>query len=177
MESIFNNHPVHECSVDGSLECVDDVVARLLPFLSGSVWLFLSGDLGAGKTTFVQRLAERIGVTGPVTSPTFTVVNSCPVDGVRGVASIRRLVHLDLYRIKSAREILYLGIEAEITPESVVCVEWPELVDDDDWAYFFSVTRCPCPVRLIRVDILHDNDDAAMRRYSWRVFEREVTPG
>jgi tRNA threonylcarbamoyl adenosine modification protein YjeE len=172
MESLGLNQLV----VDGAIECcrdgIDRLVSELLPHCVEGSWLFLSGDLGAGKTTFVQALASRLGVAGPVTSPTFSVVNSCLIAAGEAKGAVRKLVHLDLYRIKTAMELLYLGIETEITPSSLVCVEWPELVDDDDWTTFFSMTRCPLPLLMVRVEILHGDGETGARRYSWQVFRR-----
>ena len=69
---------------------------------SGDV-VMLTGDLGAGKTTFVQGLASALGIDAPVTSPTFTLVNH--YSGRIG------LIHADLYRLQSYQEVIDLGIE------------------------------------------------------------------
>lgn len=78
----------------------------------------LIGDLGAGKTTLVQAVARGAGVPGPVTSPTFTLVNL--YDGGR-VA----IAHVDLYRIERARELDELGLEELFGPRAVL-VEWAD---------------------------------------------------
>ncbi len=90
--------------------------------LAPGVVLLLGGDLGSGKTTFVQGLASGLGITDAVTSPTFTLINEylsgrCP------------LYHLDLYRLERA-EIMALHLEQyweglEVAP-GIVAIEWSE---------------------------------------------------
>lgn len=82
--------------------------------------LALHGDLGVGKTTFVQGLARGFGITEQVTSPTFGIYSV-----YRGT---RQLVHLDAYRIESPRELDDLLIEDFLTSPWCLAVEWPEKV-------------------------------------------------
>ncbi len=90
------------------------LAASLIP---GTV-LALHGDLGAGKTCFIQGLAEGLGVEGPVTSPTFTLVHE--------YAGRLPLYHADLYRIADAREALRAGLEDYLHGGGVCAVEWAE---------------------------------------------------
>ena len=82
--------------------------------------LFLTGELGSGKTAFVQGLARGLGVpeTYYVTSPTYTLVNEYP--------GRLTLYHMDLYRIADESEIFDLGLEEMIEGGGTVVVEWPE---------------------------------------------------
>jgi len=91
------------------------VAAQLRP---GDV-VSLSGELGAGKTCFVQGAARGLGVTSRVTSPTFTLVR--PYDGDIGV------VHVDVYRLNQLHEFEDLGDEV-LDPERVTFVEWGDAV-------------------------------------------------
>lgn len=92
----------------------------------GSV-LALSGDLGAGKTTLTQGLLEGLGAEGPYTSPTFVIMKQYEVSGAAS-RKVRRIYHVDAYRVGS-KEILALGWEEWIDdPEGLVIVEWPERV-------------------------------------------------
>ncbi len=80
--------------------------------------LALHGDLGVGKTTFVQGLARGFGIVEHVTSPTFTIFTLH-----RGT---RTLVHLDAYRLDRAAQLDSLMLEDFLTPPYCLAVEWPE---------------------------------------------------
>jgi tRNA threonylcarbamoyladenosine biosynthesis protein TsaE len=79
----------------------------------------LSGDLGAGKTQLVKGIARGLGVTAPVHSPTFMLVNE--YGGGR-----LRLFHLDLYRLETRTQIVSAGLEEFLQPEGVAVIEWAE---------------------------------------------------
>jgi tRNA threonylcarbamoyladenosine biosynthesis protein TsaE len=81
--------------------------------------LYLSGDLGAGKTTFVRGFARAAGVQGLVRSPTYTLLELYP-------ASAGTLVHLDLYRVHSSAELDSLGLREWALPEHTWLIEWPD---------------------------------------------------
>jgi len=85
----------------------------------GSV-LALHGDLGSGKTCFVQGLAEALGVREIVNSPTFTIINE--------YQGRFRLYHIDLYRVKSAAEAEALGLEDILEGSGITAIEWPEKI-------------------------------------------------
>ncbi|GAA2021427.1 hypothetical protein GCM10009740_07560 [Terrabacter terrae] len=95
-----------------------DFGRRLGALLRGGDVLVLTGDLGAGKTTLTQGIAEGLGVRGPITSPTFVIARVHP-SLVGGPA----LVHVDAYRLGSALELDDLGLDADLD-ESVTVVEW-----------------------------------------------------
>jgi tRNA threonylcarbamoyladenosine biosynthesis protein TsaE len=80
----------------------------------------LAGDVGAGKTTFAQGVALGLGVTEPVTSPTFTIVH-----GYNGRIP---LAHVDVYRLESIGELHDLGFEEVIDDARVTLVEWGDMV-------------------------------------------------
>lgn len=103
------------------------IAAEFAVTLRGGELVLLIGDLGAGKTTFVQGLAAALGVTARVKSPTFTVMNEYAVDAVD--QAVRRLVHIDLYRFTDANELRALALEDERRPDSVVLIEWPNAID------------------------------------------------
>jgi tRNA threonylcarbamoyladenosine biosynthesis protein TsaE len=86
----------------------------------------LTGDLGAGKTTFTGQLAGYLGVTEPVVSPTFGIMKSYEL---LDHSDFDRLVHIDAYRIEDISEIGPLRF-AELfqTPRTLICLEWPEQI-------------------------------------------------
>ncbi len=105
-----------------SAEETQALAAEFAAELPPDTVLALHGDLGAGKTTFVQGLARGLGVTEPVTSPTFSVYNLH-----RGR---RLLVHLDAYRLNSGAELEQLMIDDFLVSPYCLAMEWPEKVQD-----------------------------------------------
>jgi tRNA threonylcarbamoyladenosine biosynthesis protein TsaE len=86
--------------------------------------VLLNGDIGAGKTTFTQGLARGLQVTGPVQSPTFTLVVEHPA---RVNGDVTRLYHIDLYRLSGAAEAEGFGLDEYVDDASAItAVEWPE---------------------------------------------------
>lgn len=95
--------------------------------LKGGDIICLHGNLGAGKTTFVQGLAEGLGITNDITSPTFTLMNLYPVSPTKFVFS--KLVHIDTYRLEGAQELLDIGSEDYLgQKDTVTIIEWPEKI-------------------------------------------------
>lgn len=82
--------------------------------------LCMYGDLGAGKTAFTSGLAQGLGVTDYVTSPTFTIVNE--YDGRIP------LFHFDVYRVYDPDELYEIGFEEYFSRGGVVCIEWADLI-------------------------------------------------
>ena len=99
------------------------LAARLAPVLEAGDLLVLSGELGAGKTTFTQGLGEGLGVRAGIISPTFVLVRIHPnlPDGPRPGGP--DLVHVDAYRLGSAAEIDDIDLENTLD-SSVTVVEW-----------------------------------------------------
>lgn len=88
--------------------------------LTAPALVTLTGELGAGKTTLVQAIARGLGVTAPVTSPTFALIHEYE-------APAARVVHCDLYRLESEREVAALGLDDMLAdPHTIVLVEWPD---------------------------------------------------
>ena len=88
---------------------------------SGNVLIF-KGDLGAGKTTCIKGVCAGLGVTQPVTSPTFTLINE-----YQGRLPV---YHFDFYRIRSEIETLDLGLQEYFEGDGVCLIEWPEVIVD-----------------------------------------------
>jgi len=106
--------------VTDSAEATHQLARRLGESLPLEVTLALSGDLGVGKTTFVQGLADAFGIRERVTSPTFTIYNVH-----RGS---RTLVHLDAYRLTAPEQVDGLLLEDFLVAPYCLAVEWPERI-------------------------------------------------
>jgi len=86
----------------------------------------LSGDLGAGKTTFTQQLAKHLGITDHVVSPTFGIMKGYEL---AGHPQFDQLIHIDAYRIEDKSEVGPLRFEELFRqPRTLVCIEWPERI-------------------------------------------------
>ena len=83
----------------------------------------LFGQLGSGKTTFVQGLSKGLGVNKFVTSPSFVIINEYPLPGGSKGSSF---YHIDLYRLENEEEIRDLGIEEICAADSIVAIEWAD---------------------------------------------------
>ncbi|MEK7555573.1 MAG: tRNA (adenosine(37)-N6)-threonylcarbamoyltransferase complex ATPase subunit type 1 TsaE [Patescibacteria group bacterium] len=100
--------------------------------------LALIGDLGSGKTTFIQGFARAMGVKKRITSPTFVIVKSYKSRREVGIPtkasglkakSYQKIYHLDCYRIKNPKEILDLEFKKIVSnPENVVLIEWADKI-------------------------------------------------
>src|SRR6478609_5257079 len=104
-----------------SAEDTRALAAELAAALPADVVLALHGDMGVGKTTFVQGLARGLGVKEQVTSPTFAIYSV--YQGAK-----RKLVHLDAYRLEHGRQLEELLLEEFLTSPWCLAVEWPEKV-------------------------------------------------
>ena len=117
------------------------VGAALAKTLRGGEVIAFLGDLGAGKTAFTRGLAEGLGVTDAVTSPTYTIVNEY-------LSGRLPLFHFDMYRLGSSEELFDIGWEDYLARGGVCAVEWSENVQD--------ALEAPITVRIDRVP---DGDD------------------
>jgi tRNA threonylcarbamoyladenosine biosynthesis protein TsaE len=98
---------------------------KLLEYAGNKKVFVFSGEIGAGKTTFIQALCQLLGVQESVTSPTFSLVN----EYIGGEPSQAEPVyHLDLYRLKNMGEALDIGIEELLYSGRFCFIEWPELI-------------------------------------------------
>ncbi|HXY70882.1 MAG TPA: tRNA (adenosine(37)-N6)-threonylcarbamoyltransferase complex ATPase subunit type 1 TsaE [Gemmatimonadales bacterium] len=99
----------------------EEFARRLRP--PPAVVVAVSGELGAGKTTLIRALARALGVTEPVTSPTFALVH-------RYAGAAVPVYHVDAYRLRRAADAADLGLDDMLAEPSVVLIEWPEKLGD-----------------------------------------------
>ena len=97
--------------------------ARLSPMLRAGDTVLLCGDLGAGKSVLARGIARGMGVSGPMPTPTFTLL--LPYEGENG----RKLYHFDLYRLSDPDEYYAAGLDEFIGGDGVAVVEWPQMAD------------------------------------------------
>ena len=102
-----------------SSEATKQLAATLAPYLQAGDVIVLSGDLGAGKTQFVQGVAAGLGVRDQVTSPTFNILLTYPT-------GLLPLYHFDLYRLEEADELEDIGYYETIDGDGASFVEWGE---------------------------------------------------
>ena len=108
-----------------NLSQIDSLTKKILSFLSKSDCIFLFGELGSGKTTFVRSLIHQLQEKNKikkteVTSPTYNLLNEYEIQNLK-------IMHYDLYRLKNDKEINQLGIFQE--DEKVISIiEWPEKI-------------------------------------------------
>lgn len=132
-----------------SLDHMLKIGGQIAQNLRGGDVIELVGDVGAGKTTLAKGVAEGLGVTGSVQSPTFTISREYAAD--RGL----RLVHYDFYRLREAGVMADELAEVIHDPDTVVIVEWAEAVDA-----VLSKNRLTLKIDLVK-------DDEFARRISW----------
>ncbi|TSC96142.1 MAG: putative ATP/GTP hydrolase [Parcubacteria group bacterium Athens1014_26] len=97
--------------------------------IKNTVVLALSGELGSGKTTFVQGFMKGLGVKHHITSPTFIIFRKHKIEGM----CFGYVYHFDLYRIEKSKEIIDLGFKKIINPptsefKNLILIEWPEKI-------------------------------------------------
>lgn len=118
-------------SLEETYKIAADFVDKLKKGEAATV-VALSGDLGAGKTSFTQGVAKALSIEGPVQSPTFVIEKVYEAKH----AHFKRLVHIDCYRLESPDELARLRFDETVSdPDNLILIEWPErvakLIPDD----------------------------------------------
>lgn len=107
-------------AVTKSVEETRALAAELAPLLEAGDLIVLAGQLGAGKTAFVQGLGRGLAVTEPITSPAFVLARTYP--------GRLPLTHLDVYRLDHLQELVDLGIAELLDEDGVSAIEWGDVV-------------------------------------------------
>ena len=112
-----------------SLQELDSAAAEFLELAGEHVVIAFSGEMGAGKTTFIQALCRRLGVQVEINSPTFSLVNEYFTPAGNSI------FHFDLYRIETQEELFDMGYEEYFFSGALCFIGWPEkarnLIPDD----------------------------------------------
>jgi tRNA threonylcarbamoyladenosine biosynthesis protein TsaE len=123
--SVYNlTMTVHTATLEDLQAEAARFAQTLTPHPTRAVIVALSGDLGAGKTSFVQGLAQELGCVEHVTSPTFILERVYPLQG-----PFTRLAHYDAYRLETPEALRPLGFFERMQEQgTLVVLEWPEVV-------------------------------------------------
>lgn len=133
-----------------TLKEIRDAAARFWEANKGNKIFAFHGEMGLGKTTFIQSLCDLLGVTDLVSSPTFSIINEYEysVDGEPSP-----VFHIDLYRINDKTEAERAGVEDCIYSKAICFIEWPErapdLFPEDTIHVFFTIVDDQ--TRMIRI--------------------------
>lgn len=117
--------------------------AGLASMLRPGDTVLLNGDLGVGKSVIARGIARGLNITGPMPSPTFTIM--IPYEGDR------KLYHFDLYRLSDPDEYYAAGLDEFVGGDGIAVVEWPEMAELEPW---------PC----LNLEIARVDEDISARR-------------
>ncbi len=106
-----------------SLDTIKDAAKDFVAQMGDHKVFAFYGEMGAGKTTFIKEICMALGVTDPITSPTFAIVNEY------NSKMVDKIYHFDFYRINKIEEAFDFGYEDYFYSGALCFIEWPELVD------------------------------------------------
>lgn len=99
----------------------EQTAKKLARCLIAPLILTFSGEIGAGKTTFIRAMLRALGITSAIKSPTFSLVETYAIQMIT-------VHHFDLYRVHDESELEMMGFRDYFTSDAVCCIEWPERV-------------------------------------------------
>ena len=109
-----------------SLDHIDDAAREFVSLMGDETVYAFYGEMGAGKTTFINALSRALGVEeDPTGSPTFSIINE-----YRSDTTAELIYHFDLYRIESLDQAFDIGVEDYFDSGALCLLEWPERIDD-----------------------------------------------
>lgn len=121
--------------ISNSAEETEEIAEGFAKKLKAGDVICMYGDLGVGKTAFTKGLAKGLGISVPITSPTFTIVNE--------YIGTLPLYHFDVYRIACSDEMYEIGYEEYVYGDGVSVIEWPQLIEDilPDCRYDIEISK------------------------------------
>ena len=122
--------------------------AALMESLEPGTVIALHGDLGVGKTCFIQGLAVAMGIMDPITSPTYTLIGE--------YEGRMKLNHIDLYRLANSVEALGIGLEEYLESDGITAIEWAERAEEI------------LPKSMLHVSIEKGRDEMSRQIEIWR---------
>ena len=102
----------------------EQTAAQFASVLSSPLVLGFSGDIGAGKTTFIRAMLRSLGILGAIKSPTYALVESYVINDLH-------IHHFDLYRIQDEAELDYIGFRDYFATPAICCIEWAERIKNE----------------------------------------------
>lgn len=123
----------------------EEIAIKLAKELNGGELLALSGNLGAGKTVFVQALAKALGVKENITSPTFVLMKVYNTDNQKS----KKFIHVDCYRLSGREDLFDIGLEDYLNYDNIiVAVEWAD-----------KIVNLPDTAIKIHIELIKEKDD------------------
>jgi tRNA threonylcarbamoyladenosine biosynthesis protein TsaE len=107
-----------------SLESINQAATEFVKSMGDNTVFAFRGEMGAGKTTFIKAICEKLGVSDTINSPTFAIVNEYRSD------NDELIYHFDFYRINKVEEAFDFGYEDYFYSGSLCFIEWPELIEN-----------------------------------------------
>ncbi len=124
MNPVKNHHAIH--SEHQTQALATEFAKQLADCLNRPLVVYLTGDLGVGKSVFVRALLRSLGVDGAIKSPTYTLVEQYELADFKLGGAIATAAHIDLYRLVDPEELYFIGFDDVVTRCDLMLIEWPE---------------------------------------------------
>lgn len=109
-----------------SIEAIDDAAKEFVAQIGDETVYAFTGEMGAGKTTFINALSRALGVEeDPTGSPTFAIINE-----YRSDTTAELIYHFDLYRLENLEQAFDIGVEDYLDSGALCLIEWPDRIED-----------------------------------------------
>ena len=109
-----------------SIESIDDAAKEFVAQMGDETVYAFTGEMGAGKTTFINALSRALGVEeDPTGSPTFAIINE-----YRSDTTAELIYHFDLYRLENLEQAFDIGVEDYLDSGALCLIEWPDRIED-----------------------------------------------